>query len=126
MPRKWTLRIEDGPALSAATFYPMKVLGAARNKLPPGQLIEFEHLDKSQAGRRHSILLPLPCRADGLTASFFGSVGLNVRLGQTVSPQDAVGATVKVRLEPAPDSDGCQAVAFQPVRKETQNEHAPQ
>jgi hypothetical protein len=125
MPRKWTLKIENWPALSAATFYPMKVLGVAKNKSPPGLLVELEHLDKGQVGRRHSILLPLPCRADGLTASFFRSVGLNVNPGQTISPQDAVGETVKVRLEPAPDSDGCQAVAFQPVRKETQNEHAP-
>ena len=124
MPRKWTLQIEGWPALAAA-FYLMKVLGISKSKSPAGLLVEPEQLDKSQAGRRHTVSLPLPCRPEGLTAAFFRAAGLDVSIG-TVTPADAVGAILKIRLEPAPDGKGYQAVAFEPVRKEPKDEHAPE
>jgi len=120
--RKWTLQIEDWPALPVA-FYLMKVLGVSKSKSPLGLLVELEHLGKSQAGRRHSVLLPLPCRPGSLTASFLGAAGLDVSIG-TVTPADAIGAILKARMEPAPDGKGYQAVAFEPMRKEPKNEHA--
>jgi len=123
--RKLTLKIEDWPALPIA-FYLMKVLGISKSKSPAGLLVELEHLDKSQAGRRHTILLPLPCRPDGLTARFLIAAGLDVSIDSVVTPADAVGATLRVRLEPAPDGKGYQAVAFEPMRKEPKNEHAPE
>ena len=121
--RKLTLKIEDWPALPIA-FYLMKVLGISKSKSPAGLLVELEHLDKSQAGRRHTILLPLPCRPDGLTARFLIAAGLDVTIGSTVTPTDAVGATLRVRLEPEPDGKGYQATAFEPFRKEPRDEHA--
>jgi len=122
MPRKWTLRVEDWPALAVA-FYPMKVLSVSKSKSPAGLLIELEHLDKKHAGRRQSIVLPLPCRPGSLAAAFFSAARLDVRVCNTVTPADAVGATLKVRLEPSPDGQGYQATAFEPLKKETQNEH---
>jgi len=120
--RKLTLKIEDWPALPIA-FYLMKVLGISKSKSPLGLLVELEHLDKSQAGRRHTILLPLPCRPDGLTARFLIAAGLDISIG-TVAPGDAVGQVLRFRLEPAPDGEGYQAVAFEPMRKEPKDEHA--
>ena len=124
MPQKWTLKIEGWPALPVA-FYLMKVLGISKSKSPAGLQVELEHLDKSQAGRRHTVSLPLPCRPEGLTAAFLKAAGLDVSIG-TVTPADAVGAILKIRLEPAPDGKGYQAVAFEPVRKEPKDEHAPE
>jgi len=124
MPRKWSFKIEDWPALAAA-FYLMKVLGVSKSKSPAGLLVEPEQLDKSQAGRRHTVSLPLPCRPEGLTAAFFRAAGLDVSIG-TVTPADAIGTILKARMEPAPDGKGYQAVAFEPVRKEPKDEHAPE
>jgi len=121
MPRSWTLKVEAWPALNRATFYPVKVLGVSKDK--PGLLVELGHFDKSQAGRRHSILLPLPCRPEGLTSSFLSAAGLDVSIG-TVTPADAIGTILKARMEPAPDGEGYQAVAFEPMRKEPKDEHA--
>jgi len=125
MPRKWTLKIEPWPALAAA-FYRMKVLSISKSKSPHGLLIELEHLDKKHAGRRQSIVLPLPCRPGSLTARFLQATGFNVSIGQTITPADTVGATLKVRLEPMPDGHGYQATWFEPIKKESEDEHKPE
>lgn len=123
MPRKWLLTVNQRPALVDGKAYQAEVVSVARNAKPSGINVTLSILDKSQAGRKEKVLLPLPVFGDGLASDFFRACGLSVRVGQEVDPAEAIGKDVRARFHPRADDDGYEAVSFEPIsaKKGTSN-----
>lgn len=122
MPRKWTLTAKSWPGINAGRPYPMQVLDIRKSK--EGMLVTLEHFCKSQAGRRHEVVLPLDIYPDNLTARLLRAAGLTVVVGEHVSPAEALGATILVTFEPTRDGGDPEPVAFAPAKEETDAESA--
>jgi len=125
VPRKWLLTVKQRPGLADGKTYQAEVVSVARNAKPAGIEVTLSILDKSQAGRKEKVLLPLPVFGDGLASDFFRACGLSVRVGQEVDPAEAIGKDVRARFHPRADDDGCEAVSFEPVstKRDTSEQH---
>jgi len=112
MARQWTIRSVDHPNLRPSRPYRVRVVDVARGKGRSGIRIKLTHVDGEQDGRTHEILLPLPFRPAGLTASFFEACGFEVGVGTEIAPKDTMGRTLLATF--APNETGAwQVVAFQ-------------
>lgn len=120
------MTVSAWPQIKEATFYTVKILNIAKRKSPPGLQVELEHLDKSQTGRKLSFLLSLPCRPQGMTASFLKAVGFRVEVGRQLAPTDAVGRRLKVKFAKTEDGSTVAPAIFAPVPKEKPHEHQPE
>jgi hypothetical protein len=99
MPRAWRERVRDWLALQASVWYLLRVVSVEKSADPPGVRVQFEFVDRDQAGRMHVAVLPLPVRlARQLTADFFIATGLGVVAGGTVTPNAAVGKSVQAQV----------------------------
>ena len=111
MPRHWQLEIQPWDPLDAKRWCRTRVVSVRRNAKPTGISVELENLESDQAGRRHSLIMPMP-RPEGLTAEFFRACGMEVAAGKTLTPKEAIGTVVKVRFAPTDTDDRCQAASF--------------
>jgi len=94
MPKLFSLTVEDYPGLRKDAWYRLRVISVKKNRVPAGLQVELEHIDESQAGRKHVITFPLPLRPGGPTAEFLRACGFDLAVGTEVQPQEAVGKTV--------------------------------
>lgn len=111
MPRRWLITVKDCPQLTFLHWYVVRV----RRVAPAGSAamcVTLEHLAEDQAGRTHSVSLPLPVRPEGLTAEFLRTAGVEVAVGTKIDPTAAVGQMLSVRFQP--DGDEYRAVEFRP------------
>ena len=123
MPRAWEVIVEPYPEMDAERDYLVSVLAIKKSKAPRGISVVLEHVDGEQVGRKHSIILPLPIRPDGITGDFFRACGMAVAVGGRLTPRDAIGVAVNARFIHADPEEDCRVVAFSPaVKKETINE----
>lgn len=123
MPRAWEILVEPYPEMDADRDYLVSVLSIKKSKGPRGISVVLEHVDGEQAGRKHSMVLPLPIRPDGIAGDFFRACGMDVAVGGRLTPRDAIGVAVNSRFIHADPEEDCRAVAFSPaVKKETTNE----
>lgn len=121
MPRNWTETVSDWPHLEHRS-YPMRVIRVERNTKPRGMLVTLEHLSQDQCGRRHGpIVLPLPCRPGGLTASFFQACRQAVERGNQLIPKRCVGQRIDVQFHLGPDG-ALEPVDFKASNEETNND----
>jgi hypothetical protein len=80
-------------------------------------LITLEHISAEQRGRRHGpVLLPLPCRPGGLTASFFRACGQDVEPTKQLFPKKCIGRLIAVRFRRIADG------AYEPADFEASDE----
>ena len=99
MPRKWIETIRPWPKLKGHDTYRCRVLDVQKSDAPPGIVVELEHLNAPNVGRRHSILLPLPMRPEGLGPQFFRACGEEVAEGARLAPRDVIGSVIAVCFE---------------------------
>jgi len=124
-PRSWELEVEHWPAFSGGKPYRVRVLSIRKRKKQgksrPALLIEIEHLNGVQAGRRHELALPLPLRPDSLTTRFFRALGISAQVGQKVTPVQAIGGELSVEF--GASDEGPQPAAFHPVQESQDAQH---
>ncbi len=94
MPRPLSIPIEDHKNLRKRSWYPLRVASFKKNRTPPGLQVVLEHVDESQAGRKHVIVFPLPLRPAGPIAEFLQACGFDLVVGTKVETQEAVGTVV--------------------------------
>lgn len=97
MPRKWLEPVRPWPRLARNKPYSCRVSDV--HKVPDGIAVELAHLDEPQVGRRHTLVLPLPLRPEGLGPQFLRACGMVLAEGERIAPEDAVGAVVSVRFD---------------------------
>ena len=95
MARKLTLRVEPSRPPKEKRWYSARVreVRKPRGKKQLDVTLECTHPDCD--GHRCAVRLPLPVRTHGLAAEFFKACGLNVNVGQSIAPGDAVGRIVR-------------------------------
>jgi hypothetical protein len=121
VPRKWLETVRPWPALDSCASYPLRVTRVEKCADPPALRVELEFTLAEQAGRRHSVLLPLPIRPAGLTCDFLRACGLDAAPGKTVAPRDALGKAVLARFAPSQDAGPWQVVGFSAAPEEAPN-----
>ena len=82
----------------------------------PHQIFEDSYLDSDQEGRELRVVLPLPPRPEGLTATYFRACGMAVAIGAQLLPRQTIGAVVAVRILSRPGEDAS-VVAFEAVKE---------
>jgi hypothetical protein len=114
MPRKWLLTVKKRPCLADGKAYQATVNSVGRSAAPSALKVTLLLLDRSQAGRKVKVFLPLPVFADNLAGSFLRATGFEIEEGQAIDPSEAVGKTVRVRFSRRGEGDeGYEAVAFE-------------
>lgn len=122
MPRNWTENVADWLQISEHRRYAMRVIRVERNTKPRGMLITLEHLSEEQRGRQHGpLLLPLPCRPGGLTASFFRACGQVVEPTEQLFPKKCIGRLIHVRFRRIADG-ACEPADFEASTEETSDD----
>jgi len=97
MPRKWLELIRPWPRLVRNRPYSCSVIDV--RKVSQGIAVELAHLDEPQVGRRHTLVLQLPLRPEGLGPQFFRACGMVLAEGERIAPEEAAGAVVSVRFD---------------------------
>jgi hypothetical protein len=100
MGRTWQVMVMDYPEFRRNQVYRARIRRLTKSPKPRGMCVLLEYLDDDQAGRTHEVFLPLPIRPAGLTASLFTAAGVDLAVGKTVNPKDAIGAIVGVHIAP--------------------------
>lgn len=122
MPRAWELLVEPHPTIDTGRDYLMLVLSIKKNKGSQGIAVVVEHLDGDQAGRKHSIVLPLPIRPSGITAEFFKACYMEPIVGRALLPKEVIGRTIKARFMREEEDGTYNVRAFSPGKEqETRN-----
>jgi hypothetical protein len=111
MPRKWLEPIRPWPRLVRNRPYSCRVIDV--RKASQGIAVELVHLHEPQVGRRHTLVLPLPLRPEGLGPQFFRACGMVLADGRRIAPKDAAGTVVSVRFDNIKATDPT-PVAFAP------------
>jgi hypothetical protein len=115
MPRKWEETVKPFEPLKENHRYLLQVSGVSKCS-KAAICLTLEHVaGHSQAGRVHTLTLPLPIRPDGLTAEFFRAVGIQVQVDTKVAPKDAFGRQVYVKFSLAEGQNEPKVVTFEPV-----------
>ena len=104
MPRKWTEPIQAWPALQPAQGYDVRITEVEKVAEPPGMKTELEFVKGDQVGRIMTVVLPLPCRSDGL-AGLLAACGIDVVVGSRFAPRDLIGRTVRAFFATQPNGD---------------------
>ena len=82
-------------------------------------LLRLEHLDRDQEGRVDEVILPLPVRPHGRTASFFRACGMDVSVDAEINPAGALGRVIVLRLLPTTGGLEGHAFSFSASTKES-------
>jgi len=114
MTRPLQLRVIGWNTLKKRLWYLLRVVAIDKVADPSAVHVELEFLDDKHAGRTHVALLPLPIRPAGPAAEFFRACGVEIVVGGTIAPKDALGAKVRVQFAKG-DGDAWQAVRFAPM-----------
>jgi hypothetical protein len=115
MPRVWRERVREWPAFQAGVWYLLRVVSVEKSVDRPGVCVEFEFVDCDQAARIHAMVLLLPVRPAGLAADFFRAAGIDVIAGGTITPNAAVGKTVRAQFAKVASDGAEQVVRFAPA-----------
>ena len=116
MPRQLSFTVCPWPDYRDGQSYRSRVVRVAKSTKPSGLAVQLEHLDSEQEGRGLQVVLPLPPRPEGLTASFFRACGMEIAIGARIVPKDAVGAIVAALVSCQPGGQASVA-AFEPIKE---------
>ena len=117
MPRPWTISVAAWSRLVEGRPYDVRVIDVKKSTAPDGMLVTLEHLQE-QCGRRHVVLLCLPCRSAGLTAEFFRACGQEVKANARLRPTDCVDRVVAASFRAKSDNE-CEPTGFEAANMES-------
>jgi hypothetical protein len=110
--RKWLETVQDWPALGAGRGYHVRIGEIEKIAAPPAMRVMLEFTDGEQAGRTESVMVSLPCRPGGVSASLLSATGVGVAVGTQFAPRDLVGRTVVAFFTRTPNG-GLAAMRFE-------------
>ncbi len=118
MRKQQPLKVVDYPNFSMDLDYPVRVTRVRVNRKSQAMRVKIEHLYGEQDGRTQEVILPLPVRPSGKTASFMRACGVDVATGGEIDPNDALGKLVMVCFEQGIDPCGDPVASFKQPTKE--------
>jgi hypothetical protein len=124
MARKTTLKVLPLPLMQPAQRYRVRIVSLQISKRPAGIQIELEHLDHEIQGLRRHILLP-PLYSEGITASLFAAVGIEILPGKAIDPDEIINKTLEVCFEAGLDLNQYRISAAYPMVKKDKS-HDPE
>ena len=104
MPRKWTELIQAYLELKLGLGYDVRIVEVEKVTEPPSLKMALEFLADDQIGRTMTVVLPLPCRPDGLSG-LLSACGIDVVVGHRFAPRGLVGRSVRVFFKERPGGD---------------------
>ena len=118
MPKHKALKVVEYGAYVPGVDYLARVEDVRANLKTSKLLVRLEHLNAEQDGRVQEVVLSLPIRPDGRSASFFRACGMELQIDQEIAPKDVVGKRVIVRFVREEDDH---MVSFQSPAKEVRD-----
>jgi hypothetical protein len=122
--RKWIEEVKPYPRLRKDQPYRVRVVDVSKDTEAGAMEVTFEFLDSNQFGRRLRGLLSLPIRPYGLTADYFSSCHIEVKLRAKISPRETIGSEIVARFKEAVGGHW-QPIRFEPVTQEQGEENEP-